>query len=229
VGVRDGPSELLKNIVGFYTFGIGSKFLQDQFEHQVGAFRSSLVPQTRTIAPISLPKARRSQVDVPFSTGQPYFMMSGSAIELAIPRNATVQPSVVCGIRDQAIEAQKFLDSCVNPKREYVVLNNDSYWHISKELYGEGQFYHLLQVRTGRGSKSIAGLHPGQRLNVPAFYELQQPGEIIVSSGDTLWSIARDQLGNPTLYKNLIDRNGSQVSDPRKLTTLIPVVARSTQ
>jgi LysM repeat protein len=218
--VKEGPSELIKNIVGALTFGIGSKAIQDQFEHQVGEFRSSLTPELRTVAQLKLPQARKQPAEITFVPEQPQFLQAGSQIAMSISRVAHVQPSVACEIRKQAIQAQKFFQSCVNPQRQYVVQTNDSLWRIAENLYGEGQFYHVLRQHNNM-SERIDFLKPGQTLAVPAYFEIQGSNEVVVSSGDTLWKIAGRKLGNPALYRELIQHNRSEVTNPKKLTTLM--------
>jgi LysM repeat protein len=217
--VKDGPSELIKNIVGALTFGIGSKAIQDQFEHQVGEFRSSLTPELRTVAQLKLPQARKQPAQIMFVSEQPQFLQAGSQIAMSISRVAHLQPSVACEIRKEAIQAQKFFQSCVNPQRQYVVQTNDSLWRIAENIYGEGQFYHVLRQHNNMSKMDL--LKPGQTLAVPAYFEIQGSNEVVVSSGDTLWKIAGRKLGNPALYRKLIQQNRTEVSDPKKLNTLM--------
>jgi len=218
--VKEGPSELMKNIVGALTFGIGSKAIQDQFEHQVGEFRSSLTPELRTVAQLKLPQARKQPAEITFVPEQPQFLQAGSQIAMSISRVAHVQPSVACEIRKQAVQAQKFFQSCVNPQRQYVVQTNDSLWRIAENIYGEGQFYHVLRQHNNMSEKMDL-LKPGQTLAVPAYFEIQGSNEVVVNSGDTLWKIAGRKLGNPALYPRLIQHNRTEVSDPKKLNTLM--------
>ena len=227
--VKDGPSELLKNIVGALTFGIGSKAIQDEFEHSVGDFKASLKPTREAVALLKLPKARKQGVDVVFAPEQPYFLNSGGHLQFAVSRAANVQPSVAASIRQEAIQAQKFFQSCVNPQREYVVQNNDSLWKIANGLYGEGQYYHLIAQRSDITGTRQGMLKTGQTLKVAPYYELAGPNQVLISYGDTLWKIAEKSLGNPLLYPKLQRDNGDEVADPRKLNTLVTLNVKQTQ
>jgi nucleoid-associated protein YgaU len=220
-GVKDGPSELLKNIVGALTFGIGSKAIQDQFEHEVGDFKASLTPTLKTVALVKLPDARKQPIEVTFAPEQPYFLNSAGHLQFAVSRVATVQPSVACSLKQKAIEAHKFFQSCVNPQREYAVQDNDSLWKVAQNLYGEGQYYHAIMQRNSLTSSQGDKLKKGQSLAVAPFYELVGKDEVLVSYGDSLWKIAERRLGNPLLYRELMNNNRSEANNPEKLITLV--------
>jgi len=220
--VKDGPSELMKNIVGVLTLGIGSKAIQDEFEHQVSDFRGSLNTESRSIAIVKLPQARDDEVEINFLPEQPYFTQSPT-LGLATSRTTSVQPSVALTIRQQAVQAQKFFGSCTNPQREYVVQSNDSLWKIAEQVYGEGQYYHLLERGNAFGTAGPSSLQPGQKLAVTPLFDIDDQNEVIVSSGDSLWKIAKEKLGNPLLYTELEKKNHGEIADPQKLSTLTTV------
>jgi hypothetical protein len=228
-GVKDGPSELLKNIVGALTFGIGSKAIQDEFEHSVGDFKASLKPTRESVALLKLPKARKQGVDVAFTPEQPYFLNDGGQLKFAVSRVANVQPSVAASIRQEAIQAQKFFQSCVNPQREYVVQNNDSLWKIANSLYGEGQYYHIIAQQSDISSSRQGILKAGQTLKVAPYYELTGANQVLISYGDTLWGIAGKRLGNPLLYPKLQKDNRNEIGDPEKLNTLVTLNVKPAQ
>ena len=225
-GVKEGPSELLKNIVGALTLGIGSKAIQDQFEHAVGDFKATLIPRSKSVALLKLPEARKQPVDVTFVPEQPYFFMSAGRLKFAISRLTTVQPSIACSLKQKAIEAHKFFQSCVNPQREYVVQNNDSLWKIAQNLYGEGQYYHAIETRNDLTNMQADQLRTGQSLVVTPFYELAGNDQILIAYGDSLWTIAQRRLGNPLLYRKLQKDNPREITDPNRLVTLVPIKAK---
>lgn len=226
-GVKEGPSELVKNIVGALTFGIGSKAIQDQFDHAVGDFKASLSPRLESVAMLKLPEPRHQVVEIQFVPEQPYFLNGAGHLEFAVSRLATVQPSIACSLKQKAVEAHKFFQSCVNPQRQYLVQNNDSLWKIAQNLYGEGQYYHAIRQHNNFTESQAFGLRTGQVLSVVPFYEIAGPDSVLVSYGDTLWKIAGRRMGNPLLYRQLLKNNRGEIKDPDTLITLVSLKTKT--
>jgi LysM repeat protein len=219
--VKEGPSELMKNIVGALTFGIGSKAMQDEYEHALGDFKASLSPEVKNVGFVKLPKARKQKVDVKFTPEQPYFQNGNGHLQFVVSRAAKAQPSTACSIKEAAIQADKFFQSCVSPQRQYVVQNNDSLWKIARGLYGDGQYYHTIEQLNASTQRHAEMLKAGQPLSVAPFYELAGKDAVLVSYGDSLWKIAGARLGNPLLYRELAKNNAQAIDDPQKLVTLV--------
>jgi hypothetical protein len=222
VTVKEGMSELLKNVVGFFTFGIGSKAIQDRFDHELSDFKAQLSPDTRFVD-INLPKARNEEGGPDFIPSDPYFFVSASRLVLAMSRIGKSQPSVACKVRKTAIQAQKFFESCIHPVRQYQVGENESLWTIAERLYGEGQYYQLIKDRNHLTGDAAGLLAVGQILDVQPLYEVQNTNTVIVGYGDSLWKIAKDRLGDPMLYQQLLKGNSEKISDPNRMPTLIPL------
>jgi nucleoid-associated protein YgaU len=49
---------------------------------------------------------------------------------------------------------------------------------------------------------------------------------LVVTAGDSLWQIAKDKLGNPVLFRELMAQNRQKVDDPPRLNTLMPITIK---
>src|SRR5260370_38479756 len=79
---KEGPSELVKNIVGALSFGAGSKWIQDTFDHNLGDLKAKAAEPKMYIVPfLSLPEPKTS-VPIPFSPPPPFFEISGTTLFL---------------------------------------------------------------------------------------------------------------------------------------------------
>jgi nucleoid-associated protein YgaU len=219
---KEGPSELVKNIVGFFSFGIGSKAIQDAFDHELGDFKASLTPQFRTVGLLNLPKGKKQPVEIHFAPEPPYFSQ-GNVLKFGVAQSTKIDPALACKVKDEAIEAQKYFASCMHPQTEYVVQNGDSLWRIAKGLYGDGQFYHVIASLNQTSQRHQNLLRVGNTLKVPPYYKLAGDDEVVVTAGDSLWQIAKVKLGNPLLYRKLLEQNRDRIQDPLKLNTLMPI------
>jgi nucleoid-associated protein YgaU len=182
-----------------------------------------LVPEIRTVAFLELPESKKPSGEVSFAPEPSSFEKAGASLVFAIPRAATVQPSGACLVHKKSIEASKFFQSCANPQIEYVVQKGDSMWRVADKLYGEGQFFHVVESLNHSPVGQTRPLLVGRKLKVAPFYQLAGDDEVIVTAGDSLWRIAEKRLHNPLLYKRLMLQNRDKVQDPLKLYTLLPL------
>jgi nucleoid-associated protein YgaU len=219
---KEGPSELVKNIVGFFTFGIGSKAIQDAFDHELGDFKASLTPQFRTVGLLHLPQGNKQAVEITFEPEPPYFSQ-GNVLKFGIAQSTNLDPELACKVKNEALKARKYFYSCMHPQTEYVVQNGDSLWRIANGLYGDGQFYHVISSLNHVSQKHQNLLCVGSALKVPPYYKLAGDDQVVVTAGDSLWQIAQVKLGNPLLYHKLLEENRDRIQDPRKLNTLMPI------
>lgn len=95
--------------------------------------------------------------------------------------------------------------SSSEPSQTYVVQSGDTLWYIAHR-------YHVSVASLKRANgASGAALHPGQKLTIPGTAKPATPTEVVVHSGDTLWSIA--QANDTTVAQlrrwNRIDSNTS--------------------
>ena len=120
---------------------------------------------------------------------------------------------------------------------QYTVQPNDSYWTISEKVYGTGGYFKALYEHNRKRSKVADELKLGQVLIVPdegvlrrlypdlcpkprktvasaqqrltsATGRLRGPGRTYtVSEGDTLFEIARHELGKPSRWAEIYDLN----------------------
>ncbi|GAB4086361.1 hypothetical protein GCM10028784_29910 [Myceligenerans cantabricum] len=107
---------------------------------------------------------------------------------------------------------------------EYVVARGDSLWKIADRLWSDGtrwrEIFDLNQNRLGQPDFIL----PGTRLQIPTPTEPSPPAQpdiktYTVQHGDTLTGIARDMLGDPNRYPDIVaaSKNTTQ-PDGRRLT-----------
>jgi nucleoid-associated protein YgaU len=120
---------------------------------------------------------------------------------------------------------------------EYEVQPNDSFWNISEKAYGTGAYFKALVEYNRKRNKNRDELKVGQTLLVPdeavlkraypdlsprprspvapaqqrlvsASSRMRGPGKIyIVAEGDTLFEIARHELGKPARWGEIYELN----------------------
>ena len=90
--------------------------------------------------------------------------------------------------------------------REYTVQRGDSLWGIAAEQLGDGSRYTEIMELNGLNSTEI---HPGMQLKLPV-QTVSEPAyrEYTVQRGDSLWSIAAEQLGDGSRYTEIMELNG---------------------
>ena len=90
--------------------------------------------------------------------------------------------------------------------REYTVQRGDSLWSIAAEQLGDGSRYTEIMELNGLNSTEI---HPGIQLKLPV-QTVSEPTyrEYTVQRGDSLWSIAAEQLGDGSRYTEIMELNG---------------------
>jgi len=125
--------------------------------------------------------------------------------------------------------------------REYEVKPGDSLSKIARQFYGSDKPRLLRALSEANRSRigSLDHISAGQRIRVPDIQELVQqiPEPVaatahkpppaaarkplakayVVRDGDTLISIARAQLGQPSRWSEIMDLNQNALSDPHKI------------
>jgi nucleoid-associated protein YgaU len=126
---------------------------------------------------------------------------------------------------------------------KYVVQPNDNYWTISEKVYGGGAFFKALQQYNGDGKSQSARLQVGDVVAVPPTAVLRQkfpelcpkprreqaasqmqpvsagPRQrlgapvYVVEQGDSLFDIARSQLGKASRWVEIYDLNRDALGD----------------
>jgi nucleoid-associated protein YgaU len=133
------------------------------------------------------------------------------------------------------IATQPLVGDDVPKPGQYIVQPNDNYWTISKTVYGDGGFFKAIYEHNRRQHPKAERLQVGEVLYVPDAATLQKlypdlcpkPGRIaapqrtmpasarirpgtkvyVVEEGDTLFKIAKDQLGNPSRWGEVYQLN----------------------
>jgi LysM repeat protein len=122
-------------------------------------------------------------------------------------------------------------------KQVYIVKENESYWTISKRLFGTGRYYSdILKANPDVNPKK---LRPGQRIAIPDMPGaelrrelLAKPEELkpkkprvllaqdvihVVKPGETLESISKKYYDYRSKWKHIFDANRDRIKDPKKL------------
>lgn len=221
--VEEGIANELLNVVGVFTLGIGSKYIRDEFDRQIGNLRAALVPESVPVGLVNLPRSKKIPVDLRFRDDPPFFDKVGNATRLTLASSTLQDPSVACDVRRLVVQAQKFFASCLNPHVEHRIRAGDSLWDIAESVYGDGQYYRLLAYRNALSPKTANQLRVGQVVKLPPYYDLLLENEMLVQAGDTLWDLSRRKLGDPRRYRQIVDANASAIDHPRKLYSFTPL------
>ncbi|MGB8022639.1 MAG: LysM peptidoglycan-binding domain-containing protein [Candidatus Nanopelagicales bacterium] len=131
---------------------------------------------------------------------------SEAASSGALPRGAVTQP----------------------PAPTITTQRHDTLWLLAEQLLGRGErFTEIVDLNLGitqpdgRSLGRDGRLYPGWTLILPsdARVDSSRPDRHAVAAGDTLWKIAQEELGDPTLYRELFEANeGDLQPDGRRLT-----------
>lgn len=91
--------------------------------------------------------------------------------------------------------------------RTHTVKSGESWWSIAADELGNGTRYEELAAYNGMTSKSV--IHPGDVLKIPGTAVAAPVERVhVVTSGESWWSIAADELGNGMRYEELARYNG---------------------
>jgi nucleoid-associated protein YgaU len=106
-------------------------------------------------------------------------------------------------------------------KIDYTVRRGDSLWKIAEEHLGDGTRYvEIVALNDGALNGRPDFIAPGLVLRLPGDADGKadtvepphQPGEThIVEAGETLWAIAKEELGDPTRYPEIFDASRATV------------------
>lgn len=125
------------------------------------------------------------------------------------------------------------------PDGTYAVEPNDSFWTISQKVYGTGGYFKAIQRHNRKPGANADGLEIGERIIVPPVEELEQRypqlcpkrraappagtralptssqgygGRVyVVQDGDTLFDIARYELGKASRWAEIYELNRAQI------------------
>ena len=130
----------------------------------------------------------------------------------ASPTDGTGGVAVAATLTPAASAAQ-----ATAPARVYVVQEGDELWGVAERELGEGGRWREL-VSLNPGLSESSRLQEGMRLTLPE--EAAAAVEsVVVEPGDTLWSIAGSELGDPERWPEIHELNRDQVQDPDQIDT----------
>ncbi len=120
--------------------------------------------------------------------------------------------------------------------------DGDSFWLIAQRVYGDGRLFNALYEFNRNQVKTFNDVPVGTRISTPSIAELQQkwpqlcPRDSLFTAknteaasiytsleGDTLFDIARDQLGQASRYMEIMQLNAEKL--PRDIGHATPIPA----
>jgi len=123
-----------------------------------------------------------------------------------------VDQQVACTLYPEAKRSIMVLAEAVAPTNNITIEQGDSWWKISKRLWGDGRLYSFLQIANGKAGS----LHPGQVIKVPridaAFLDTHT-----IQEGDSLWKVAIRLHGNPKGFRSLGTDIQPKIDDPDRI------------
>jgi LysM repeat protein len=131
------------------------------------------------------------------------------AVNQAAPQDATS----VTG--DQVVAP----GSTVATPTQYTIRAGDCLWNIAKNQLGDGMKWQDLF----NANKDVLGsnpelIHPGTTINLPGQeVAANHAGNYVVKSGDSLWKISQDLLGDGSRWNELYQANASIIGDNPRL------------
>jgi LysM repeat protein len=102
----------------------------------------------------------------------------------------------------------------------YVVQAGDTLWSIAQIFYGDGAMWpRIAEANQESLVNTVDLIHVGLRLTIPPLNLSSPPGcsaerTVIVEPGDSLWSIAERELGDPEQWPLLVEANHHLIDEP---------------
>jgi nucleoid-associated protein YgaU len=144
---------------------------------------------------------------------------------------------------DEDVAPARLSNAAATPSDElYTVQRNDNYWSIAQKEYGSGAYFKALYEYNRRHAGQANVIRPGAQLRLPDESTLQRlyptlcpppqrladqgqartasanvevgPGNYEVQAGDTLFRIARRELGNGSRFAEVYELNRDQIREP---------------
>jgi nucleoid-associated protein YgaU len=134
------------------------------------------------------------------------------------PEGKGVRKRTFCSVvRPVIAQYGALLRSTVTGDQEVTISGQNNLWNIAKAAYGSG-YYHLTLLQPNNIAFRDAGrLSLGTKVTVPAMYKIWNGESQVVQIGDSLWGIARRDLGKGSAYKTIVEQNAKFIEAPRRI------------
>ena len=126
------------------------------------------------------------------------------AVILPVPQVISPLPQAPLGIQTEA-----------NGSTVYVVEPGDSLWSIAEKMYGDGRLWTKIAEENEDVVQGTANvIRVGWRLTIPPKDAAPEPEVVVVTPGESLWSIAEEYLGDGEQWPKIAQANQPQIVDP---------------
>jgi hypothetical protein len=217
-----GLRNLLLNIVGIATLNIGSKFVLDKYRGAISdahsaidkAFTANLPGRSDLVGGqnmddvfLSSMKVNQTQTRFTFEDiSGDHFVAFDHVTEH--PDGQGIKKGTFCRVvRPVIAQYGALLRSTLKGDEEITINDQTSLWKVAKSAYGSGYYYVTLLQPNGISFRSANRLRSGDKVTVPPMYKIWTGGDRRVKIGDSLWSIAKSDLGNGGSYKEILQKN----------------------
>ncbi|MGC1275957.1 MAG: LysM peptidoglycan-binding domain-containing protein [Planctomycetaceae bacterium] len=164
-------------------------------------------------APAGEPAAETAAADV-----APGRFPEGSAVPVAGGGEATAMQDSPFDPAEPAPEPVAQPETPAGQLKHYVVAENDSYWSISKRVYGTPIFFHALARFNSERVPNPERLKPGMKILTPPPQELSARFPKLVSSGTTVERTKAGQTSEPGFLFDDEGRPAYRVDEDDTLT-----------
>jgi nucleoid-associated protein YgaU len=193
---------------------------------------------------LSSVKAAEMKERQPNLAGADEDLASSSALPFRKPQSAAAPARLddvaLEGDRQPTLPIQS--EEAADVGRAYAVAADDTYWSIAKKTYGSGAYFKALYEHNRRQLNNAGSLRSGMQLMLPDEATLQRlyptlcprpqrvaaatratrasaalhadGREYVVNEGDTLYDVARRQLGNAKRFAEIYELNREAIGAP---------------
>ncbi|MFO1058755.1 MAG: LysM peptidoglycan-binding domain-containing protein [Dongiaceae bacterium] len=230
--IHDPVKNLLLNIIGVVTFNIGSKWILDTYRSKLSdarsavdhAFSANLPGRSELIGQNEAAEAFLGSMRLRIAESRFALRSINNENYDAFyyvarhPEGTGIKIGTFCRqVRPVIKQYARLLSSTVIGDQQYTVDRNSSLWKIAENAYGSGFYFLTLLPPNDIAIKKANRLAIGTVLKVPAMYKIWTGQDRPVRIGESLWGIARHDLGSDSAYQTILEQNGKFIERPNRI------------